>query len=31
MTALANEIRDHPMFLALLNRFDAEREQLAAA
>jgi hypothetical protein len=31
MTAFANEIGDHSIFLALLNRFNHEAEQLAAA
>ena len=31
MTALANEIGDHPMLLTLLHGFQGESEQLAAA
>ena len=31
MVAFADEIGDHPVLLALLERFEVEREQLAAA
>jgi hypothetical protein len=31
VTAFSDKIGDHPMLLALLHRFESERQQLAAA